>query len=177
MTLLRVTNDAGRTFNVRIVRSGERYGLADKLVHTEGDPLVEFWDATYENDPRFTVGRGQFVARYTLSTLTERAPSGLALDMGIPVWTVTAANVAAAVAFAQKVPCTNCGGVDEGNTCCPPEPEATRYHVVRTFGPTKIAPDGGTLLVFSGPSLTLATQILNRETRDGFTAHLLVHPK
>jgi hypothetical protein len=95
----RVTNDAGRTFNVRLVRQGDRYGLGDALTHDDADPLVEFWDATHEHDPRFTPGLGQFVSRYYLRTLTTRPPGqGLALVGHVAAWSVTAANVTDAIA-------------------------------------------------------------------------------
>ena len=91
----RVTNNAGRSFNVLLVSRGDRYGLNDKLTHDKDDPLVEFWDATYEDDERFTLGRGQFVSRYYLSTLTDRSSrAGLDLCGHEPAWKVTAKNVA-----------------------------------------------------------------------------------
>ena len=90
-----VTNTAGRPFNVFLVSRGDRYGLDDKLTHAKDDPLVEFWDATYEDDERFTPGRGQFVTRYSLSTLVDRAPgTGLDLCGHEPAWKLTAKNVA-----------------------------------------------------------------------------------
>jgi hypothetical protein len=99
----RVVNDAGRTFNVRVIRRGERYGLGDALVHHTPDPLVEFWDATYEKDPRFTVGLGQFVARYFLGTLKERPDTGIDLCGHEPAWKVSAANRADAIAAVDRV--------------------------------------------------------------------------
>ena len=44
--MLHVTNDAGRTFRVRCVRRGDRYGLHDCLFHDGEEPLVEFTDVT-----------------------------------------------------------------------------------------------------------------------------------
>lgn len=94
MIVARIVNAVGRVFNVRLVREGARYGLNDCLVHDNDDPLVEFWDATYENDPRFTPRLGQFVARYYLSTLAERRSAhALALCGHEPAWTVTGGNV------------------------------------------------------------------------------------
>lgn len=110
MIVARVVNDKGRAFNVRVIRKGDRYGLNDCLVHDKDDPLVEFWDATYEHDPRFTPGLGQFVSRYFLNTLTDEdgnghelraVPRGIALCGHEPVWTVTGGNVADAIAAAQ----------------------------------------------------------------------------
>ena len=101
MIVARVVNQVGRAFNVRLVRKGDRYGLNDCLVHDKDEPLVEFWDATYENDPRFTPKLGQFVSRYCLDTLTGSRPHGIALCGHVSTWTVTAGNVADAIAAAQ----------------------------------------------------------------------------
>jgi len=74
-------------FNVRIVNTGDKYGRDDCLVNS-GAPLVEFYDSRY-TDPSFGE-RGQFVARYYVSTLVERQPSvGLCLDGGVPEWSVS----------------------------------------------------------------------------------------
>jgi hypothetical protein len=108
--IARVVNDAGRAFNVRLVRKGDRYGLDDCLVHDKDEPMIEFWDATYENDPRFTAGLGQFVSRYFLATLTgqdgyggdhQRGSSGIDRCGHVAVWKVTSANVVAAIAAAE----------------------------------------------------------------------------
>lgn len=111
MIVARVTNDQGRTFNVRLVRHGDRYGLNDCRVHDENEPLLEFWDASSEHDPRFTPGLGQFVSRYFLGTLTgkdgyyghdhRRIPREIALCGNERAWRVTGQNVAEAVAAAE----------------------------------------------------------------------------
>ena len=101
MIIARIVNEAGRAFNVRLVRKGDRYGLNDCLVHDKDEPLVEFWDATYETDARFTPKFGQFVSRYCLGTLTGGGPRGIALCGHVPEWTVTAGNVADALAAAH----------------------------------------------------------------------------
>lgn len=104
MVITRVVNAVGRSFNVRLVREGERYGLNDCLVHDKADPLVEFWDATYEHDPRFTPGLGQFASRFYLSTLIERRSfHALALCGHEPAWTVTGGNVMEALAAISSV--------------------------------------------------------------------------
>ena len=108
MIVARVVNDEGRAFNVRVVRPGDRYGRNDFLVHDKDESLVEFWDATYEHDPRFTPGLGQFVNRYFLGTLTgeddyshrPRGLCGLDLCGHEPAWKLTAGNVEDAVAAA-----------------------------------------------------------------------------
>jgi hypothetical protein len=80
-------NDAGRPFRTRLVRTGDRYGLNDCLVHDKPGPMVEFYDAS--QDPEKFGPRGQFVTRYYASTLTRRERSaGLDLDCGIPGWKV-----------------------------------------------------------------------------------------
>ncbi len=79
---------------MRLVRRGDCYGLDDCLVHDKDEPLVEFWDATYEHDPRFTPELGQFAGRYCLGTLTSKVGYfGLALCGHVPAWTVTGGNV------------------------------------------------------------------------------------
>jgi hypothetical protein len=71
-------------FNVRIVRTGDAYGLNDCLIN-DGAPLVEFYDNRYMHTPR-----GQFVSRYFVSTILERTHAGLMLDGSVPAWTVSA---------------------------------------------------------------------------------------
>ena len=118
--MYQITNDAGRAFNVRVVRKGDTYGLNDCLTYgseggshsscgaasdaaaARGEVLVEFYDATYANHP---ASRGQFVARYYLSTLKERSsawlrPPGLCLHGGVPEWVISGRNLAEAVAYA-----------------------------------------------------------------------------
>jgi hypothetical protein len=108
--IARVVNAAGRAFNVRLVRQGDRYGLDDCLAHDCAEPLVEFWDASLENDPRFTKGLGQFVSRYYLGTLTGKEGFssqrdsriyGIHLCGHVPEWKVTGDNIVAAIAAAE----------------------------------------------------------------------------
>lgn len=96
--LLEITNDDGRRFTVRVVVKGERYGRTDGLLHRKHDPMVEFYDASHAG-PKFGP-LGQFVQRYYLSTLLKRAGSALCLHGGVPVWHVSAANVADAIRHA-----------------------------------------------------------------------------
>lgn len=72
-------------FNVRIVNTGDTYGRNDCLVNDKGT-LVEFYDKRYEHE----IVRGQFVSRYYASTLLDSGCNGLALDGGVPEWTVSA---------------------------------------------------------------------------------------
>ena len=78
-----------RPFHVRIVRTGDRYGLSMMQVHTERTPLVEFYDA--EGDAFQFGPLGQFVSSYNMETLVARHRGvGLCLDGGIPEWSVDA---------------------------------------------------------------------------------------
>ncbi len=112
MIIARVVNSADYAFNVRLVRKGDRYGFDDVLVHDRDEPLIEFWDASLENDPRFTRGLGQFASRYFLGTLTGKAgyhgrdhrlgSSGLDLCGHVAEWKLTGANVMDASAAAES---------------------------------------------------------------------------
>ncbi len=102
-----IKNDRGRQFFVRVVFTGDRYGLDDCLVHVKPEPVVEFFDWTYAG-PNFGP-RGQFVSRYYVKTLSN-VEGGLSLDGGVPEWTLDAACVrpvvemAALLAAAQVSP-------------------------------------------------------------------------
>ena len=93
-----VTNDQGVTFHARLIRTGQRYGLADRVVN-DGAAMVELFDA--EADPVKFGPLGQFVSRYYVDTFNETAEDGrgIALDGAVPRWTITAANVAEVAAW------------------------------------------------------------------------------
>jgi len=102
-TQLIKNHQTGREFRVRLVNQGDAYGLGMQLTHDEPDPLVEFYDATYDFDvsPEGEV-LGQFVGRYYLSTLCGEdglsksifnGKSGLNLDGGVDVWSIDAQGV------------------------------------------------------------------------------------
>jgi hypothetical protein len=105
----RVVNDQGRAFNVVLVRVGDRYGLNGALINKTGSSMVEFYDATYEDDPRFaaTSGHGQFITRYNLRTLADSAladrRNGQGLDLlgYVPAWKLTSQNVSNAITAAM----------------------------------------------------------------------------
>lgn len=80
-------------FNIRIVESGDAYGLNDSITH-QGEPLVEFYDARYP-----ITERGQFVQRYYISTLLDRPHCGLTLDAGVPSWSLDSHDMAAVRAY------------------------------------------------------------------------------
>lgn len=83
-------------WTVRIVFKGEHYGLDGGQLHERDEPLVEFYDTEQDKD-KFGPW-GQFVARYYLDTLLETRQKhpgyALALDLGIPRWTVSATHMA-----------------------------------------------------------------------------------
>lgn len=98
-----VTTRLGRTFAVRVVPHGARYGRGNCLVNAE-QTMVEFYDTTYADDGFGGVGDGfgplgQFVSRYLVTSLTadddyRDARRGLCLHGGSPeVWTVDAATM------------------------------------------------------------------------------------
>ena len=94
-----IVNNSGRTFTVRVIHKGDRYGLNDCLTHDKAEPTIEFFDKTYTEG--FTP-LGQFVSRYYLTTLEKRPNDGINLDGGNDGWEVSAQNRADAVAFAHS---------------------------------------------------------------------------
>lgn len=106
-----VTNVHGRTFVVRYLPTGARYGRANCLVNEPGkfgygSPVVEFYDTTYadDSDGDYTPGDkplhgfgplGQFVSRYNVASILGEDAYGsgtgaLNLHGGVPVWYVDA---------------------------------------------------------------------------------------
>ena len=94
-----ITNHSNaRTFTMRLVQKGDRYGRDMCLTHEKDEPLVEFYDLTYKFD-RDVDGEvlGQFTgARYYASTfLNGGNSSGLILDGGNrDVWSLDGAALA-----------------------------------------------------------------------------------
>lgn len=87
--MIKVINDGGRPWVVRLVFSGMAYGLDFKLTHDKEKPLVEFYDARFEHTPY-----GQFVSRYYAETLLEgyekgRTAGGICLEGSVPEWNVS----------------------------------------------------------------------------------------
>jgi hypothetical protein len=100
MPNLIVTNDKGRSFTVRIVRKGDRYGLNDCLTHNKAEPLVEFYDLTYTKN---FGPLGQFVSRYYLDTIAD-IPLGQGIDlMGYePVWKIDGPTMQTVIEHARR---------------------------------------------------------------------------
>ena len=69
-------------FTVRLVETGDVYGLNDCLTHDKEESLVEFYDQRYSHTPY-----GQFVNRYTINTVLQ-INSGLDLYTSEPSWKV-----------------------------------------------------------------------------------------
>ena len=89
----------GTTFEVRIVETGDAYGLDNCLVN-DGGRMVEFYDVSVstENFPN-----GQFVSGYYVDTLLEDRNQiedrGLDLDGGVTDWTVGGSEMAKVMDF------------------------------------------------------------------------------
>lgn len=103
------TNDKGRTFAVRYLPEGARYGRTNAL--TADCSTVEFYDTTSADDyPRDQYAGfgplGQFVSRYDLATLREdrdyaSGRRGLCLDGGgnAEVWSIDGATMRRVMAW------------------------------------------------------------------------------
>ena len=83
--MIKIINDQGMIWLVRIVQKGDKYGRTFCLGHDKNDPMVEFYDCRFEFSEY-----GQFVSRYYLSTLMEgEQERGLYLDDGVPCWQIS----------------------------------------------------------------------------------------
>ena len=91
-------------WNVRIVKTGDQYGLNMCLVNNK-PPMVEFYDGRY---PHVHAPYGQFVSRYYISTILSQDSrggeysNGLCLDGGVPAWHVSAEDMAQVVTFLKE---------------------------------------------------------------------------
>jgi hypothetical protein len=97
-------------FNVRILNSGDRYGLNNCLTHDKDEPMVEFYDSRYPH-----CEYGQFVTRYYVSTILGtdgwgQGTGGLILHGGVPAWTVNAEDMDTVRSYLRKE--TKPDGVD-----------------------------------------------------------------
>jgi len=95
-------------WNVRIVKTGDKYGRAMCLTNDKA-PMVEFYDSRYPHTEY-----GQFVSRYYISTILSQDSrggeysNGLCLDGRVAAWHVSAEDMAEVVSFLQ--------GFQNGNT-------------------------------------------------------------
>ena len=101
--MLTIKNAQGRSFLIKIVNTGERYGLNDCLTHDKPDPLVEVYDLTYASMGSYGP-EGQFVARYYARTLAA-SPGGRGIDLcgHEPVWKIDGAAWAPVEAMAKAI--------------------------------------------------------------------------
>lgn len=92
-----ITNLEGRRFRVQIVwdqaAGGTAYDAEGNEVVEKLQPIVQFYDMTHANDPKYARSsfkdKGQFVSSYYASTLVERpAHTGLDLYGGEPLWQI-----------------------------------------------------------------------------------------
>jgi len=79
---------SGLDWNVRVIGTGQKYGLNNCLVNDSIMPMVEFYDCRY-----MLTQWGQFVSRYYLAQIFELQNSGLNLDGGIDDWSVSANTI------------------------------------------------------------------------------------
>lgn len=87
-------------FNVRIVNTGDKYGVNDCLTNTKG-PMIEFYDSRFKSG--WDQERGQFVMRYYFETLINNYyPRGLCLDGGVPAWSVSAEGMQQVIEFIEE---------------------------------------------------------------------------
>ena len=115
METLTVTNDMGRKFTVRILRSGDKYGLDECLTWGEKTRGIiapedlakwnlrlglEFYDATYAGDQRFPP-LGQFVSLYYLGSILE-GHGGVDLQGDVPEWKIDHSAMAEVLAWVLK---------------------------------------------------------------------------
>lgn len=95
-SILRVVNDDGRAFNLKVIEKGDEYGLNNSLTHDEADPLVSFYDATHAGQ-REESPFGQFISRYYVRTLLKRhggaTVEGLCLEGSVPEWSIDDATM------------------------------------------------------------------------------------
>ena len=79
--ILILTNHGYAPLLARLVPAGDGFGRNFRLISNEA--LVEFYDTRYPHTEF-----GQFISRYTLDTILALGPKGIALDGGIPYWTL-----------------------------------------------------------------------------------------
>lgn len=96
-----IANKSGKRFTIRTVKRGDGYGVDDRIIHDRDDPIVEFYDLDYAE--KFGP-RGQFVSRYSASTLAHHADGrGLDLDGGVPSWTFDASSLTPVLDLARTL--------------------------------------------------------------------------
>jgi hypothetical protein len=86
-------------FNLRIVNTGDKYGVNDCLTNNKA-AMIEFYDSRFPSG--WDQERGQFVTRYYVNTLRGNLyPNGLCLDGGVPAWSLTAEEMKEVLEFLE----------------------------------------------------------------------------
>ncbi len=100
---MNATNSRGIVFAVRVVRSGDRYGLDRCLLYNEADPMIEFYDTRCAGKGGFDT-EGQFVSRYYARTLADGPDGmGLCLHGGVPDWEIDEPSMIRVCALAKEI--------------------------------------------------------------------------
>lgn len=107
----KVTAENGTEFTVRLMEKGDYYGRENCLTHDQIEPQIEFYDTAHpfcydfvgSKDRAEAAGAerwGQFVSRYTLSTiLADLATTrGLCLQGGVLAWSIDGDALRTAIA-------------------------------------------------------------------------------
>ena len=103
---LQITNMDGRVFNIRLIRTNQRYGSHAEMLHTAHMPLLEFFD-TSEADEETSDELGYFTGiRCDSGILFSTAGSvGDATDKlfneDFPMWGITDENIEAIRAWLE----------------------------------------------------------------------------
>lgn len=92
MANCKVTNDIGVTFNVKLYRKGDKWGLDNSLTWEENEPMLYFYDSRYIEKFKNFGGLGQPVSYYYVNTIME-SDSGIQLEGGVHSWYVTHKNI------------------------------------------------------------------------------------
>lgn len=88
-----VLNPSRRIMMAHLVHEGAPYGRTNSLTNTDGQPLIEFYDASVQfNDRTQGLRIGQFVSRYHLDTFLDHK-GGLCLDGNVPIWSLSKRNM------------------------------------------------------------------------------------
>lgn len=96
MSTFRFENKStNKSWLVRIVKQGDRYGLNNCLIHDKPDSILEFYD---------TSNGEQFVSRYYVETfLGIRKGMGLMLDGGSPQWDIDEESIDAVKEWLKSI--------------------------------------------------------------------------
>jgi hypothetical protein len=90
MNIIRVTNDSGVEFIVRVLREGDKYGRNKDLTYTSTESIIEFFDPSYI----FTSCEyGEWVSRYLVSNFQTLPTELFYLDDKFNGWYLNGENI------------------------------------------------------------------------------------